>query len=153
MSGESDVLGTTVDADIEGPRFVVKPTESGTAAWVITPEPSGTMYGLAPNRAGGVYAAGRCDDLVTWRRPHLDRAPPASFADVRASSRFLERARRPEAAAQAQAAVARRAALAQRSTAGALAGAPSPPWRSRRPSPARQHENAFDGCCAPLDDV
>ncbi|WP_437769249.1 hypothetical protein WME77_20510 [Sorangium sp. So ce764] len=66
VSGESDVLGTTVDADIEGTPFVAKLTESGTAEWVITPEPSGTMYGLAPDMAGGVYAAGRYDDLVTF---------------------------------------------------------------------------------------
>ncbi|KYF87698.1 hypothetical protein BE20_25200 [Sorangium cellulosum] len=66
VSGESDVLGTTVDADIEGTPFVAKLTESGTAEWVITPEPRGTMYGLAPDRAGGVYAAGRYDGLVSF---------------------------------------------------------------------------------------
>ncbi|WP_437275798.1 hypothetical protein WME90_31720 [Sorangium sp. So ce375] len=66
VSGESDVLGTTVDADLEGAPFVAKLTESGTAEWVITPEPSGTMYGLAPDMTGGVYAAGRYDDLVTF---------------------------------------------------------------------------------------
>ncbi|WP_438038988.1 hypothetical protein [Sorangium sp. So ce128] len=31
VSGESDVLGITVDADIEGTPFVAKLTESGTA--------------------------------------------------------------------------------------------------------------------------
>ncbi|WP_437515584.1 hypothetical protein [Sorangium sp. So ce1099] len=59
VSGESDVLGTTVNADVAGTPFVAKLTESGTAEWVITPEPGGAMYGLAPDMAGGVYAAGR----------------------------------------------------------------------------------------------
>ncbi|WP_437819757.1 hypothetical protein [Sorangium sp. So ce1078] len=54
VSGESDVLGTTVNADIAETPFVAKLTESGTAEWVLTPEPGGTMYGLAPDMPGGV---------------------------------------------------------------------------------------------------
>ncbi|WP_437809409.1 hypothetical protein [Sorangium sp. So ce1078] len=86
VSGESDVLGTTVDADIEGTPFVAKLTESGTAEWVITPEPSGTMYGLAPDMAGGVYAAGRYDDNVTF-----DYTPFALHASASSEVTALQR--------------------------------------------------------------
>ncbi|WP_437517987.1 hypothetical protein [Sorangium sp. So ce1099] len=62
---EVDVLGTTVDAGSTRTPFVAKLMESGTAEWVITPAPSGMIHGLAPDRAGGVYAAGVYDDDVT----------------------------------------------------------------------------------------
>ncbi|WP_437963761.1 hypothetical protein WMF04_29025 [Sorangium sp. So ce260] len=73
VNGESDVLGTTVRADREAPygtAFVAKLTESGTAEWVTTPEPSGSASGVAPDQTGGVYAAGRSDDRST-----LESAP------------------------------------------------------------------------------
>ncbi|WP_437597645.1 hypothetical protein WMF28_33715 [Sorangium sp. So ce590] len=74
------------DADIEGAPFVAKLTESGTAEWVITPEPSGTMYGLAPDVAGGAYAAGRYDDGVT-----LDYTPFALHASASSEETALQR--------------------------------------------------------------
>ncbi|WP_437933623.1 hypothetical protein [Sorangium sp. So ce341] len=68
VNGESDVLGTTVSADVEAPygtAFVAKLSEDGTAEWVTTPERSGWTYGVEPDLTGGVYAAGRSDDRMT----------------------------------------------------------------------------------------
>ncbi|WP_437955997.1 hypothetical protein WME76_31645 [Sorangium sp. So ce119] len=100
VSGESDVLGITVDADIEGTPFVAKLTESGTAEWVITPEPSGTTYGLAPDLEGGVYAAGRYDDNVTF-----DYAPFAAYtrgsSDATVTQRYAASAGSAEGIARA----------------------------------------------------
>ncbi|XXT25171.1 hypothetical protein WME94_26920 [Sorangium sp. So ce429] len=70
VSGESDVLGTTVNADIAGTPFVAKLTESGTAEWVITPEPGARCMASRPT-----WRAASTRRVVTRRAPTVDTAP------------------------------------------------------------------------------